>query len=310
MKECAINRERMIVSDSQSSKATNPGEGSFNFVSSSVSLTCDLLEDLLVLPVLAVGGNESDSPFTKTLPERIAVISLVCDESLGTRFGTALSTVVNSDVVQSFFYKRDLSRRGRVDMASKWNTLTVDHHHPLRSLAFLGFPDCKAPFFAGAKLPSIKASFQSSFCLSSSSARNARHMSSHRSCSSQRSKRLLHVLPLGKGSGISLQRAPVRKIQRIPSSTSLLSICGRPFLKNRSCFGSNGSIFDHSSSVNIGLGCLIGSPPTSLIREINKKYQYLFDNRAISTTWNYETTSSVLRESVLVVDHAALLTSS
>jgi hypothetical protein len=154
-------------------------------------------------------------------------------------------------------------------MASKWNTLTVDHHHPLRSLAFLGLPDCKAPFFAGAKLPSIEASSQSSFCVASSSARNARHMSSHRSCSSQRSNRLLHVLPLGRGSGISLQRAPVPKIQRIPSSTSLFPFGGRPLLMSRPSFGSNGSIFDHRSSVNIGLGSLIGSPPTSLIRESN-----------------------------------------
>ena len=284
----------MIVSDSQSSEATDPGEGAFNLVSSAVSLTCRLPEDFLVLPVLTVRRDESDSPFTKTLPEWIAVISFVCDESLGTRFGTAFSTIVNPDAVQSLVYKRDLSRRGRVDMASKWNTFTVDHHHPLRSLTFLGFSDCKAPFFAGAKLPSMKASFQSRICLSSSSARNARHTSSHRSCSSQRTKRLLHVLPLGSGSGMSLHRAPVRKIQRIPSSTSLFPLGGRPFLMSRSSFGSNGSIFDHCASVNIGLGCLIGSPPTSLIREISQKYQYLLDNREISTTWIYETTSTHL----------------
>jgi hypothetical protein len=176
-------------------------------------------------------------------------------------------------------------------MASKWNTLTVDHHHPLCSLAFLSFPDSRAPFFAAAKLPSIKASVQSRICLLSSSARNARHMSSQRSCSSHRSKRLLHVLPLGKGSGTSLQRAPVLKIQSMPSSTALLPIGGRPLLKLRSCFGSNGSIFDHCSSVSIGLGCLIGSPPTRLIRDFNQKYKHLFDSRPISKSWNYETTS-------------------
>ena len=41
-------------------------------------------------------------------------------------------------------------------MQSARNTLAVDHHHPLRSLAPLGFSDSCAPFFAGAKLPSRK----------------------------------------------------------------------------------------------------------------------------------------------------------
>jgi len=42
------------------------------------------------------------------------------------------------------------------------NTFAVDHHHPLRALAPLGFSDFRALFFADAKLPSRNDSLQSS----------------------------------------------------------------------------------------------------------------------------------------------------
>ena len=76
-------------------------------------------KDLLVLPVLPVWGNEFDSPFGDFFPQRVAVITLVRDESFGTGLRTSLSAVANSDVFQSLVYKRDLSRRDRVDMASE-----------------------------------------------------------------------------------------------------------------------------------------------------------------------------------------------
>jgi hypothetical protein len=295
MKDLSINCERMIVHYGQAAKTADPREGSFHLVSSAVSLTSRFPEGLLILlSVLSVRGNELDSPFGRFFAQLIAVITFVRDESLGASLRAALSAVVNSNVFQGLIYKRDLSRRGRVDMASEWNTLTVDRHHPLSSLAFLGFPNSHAPFFPGAKLPSMNASSQSRTCLPSSSARNVRHISSHRSSSSRNSKRLLHVLPLGKGAGASCQRPPVLKIQSMPSRTSRLPIRGRPLLRTRSTYGNNGSILAHCSSVNIGLVCLIGSPPMSLIPKITQKYKCLLESRAISNGWKFETTSSVV----------------
>jgi hypothetical protein len=73
---------------------------------------------------------------------------------------------------------------------SQRNTLAVDHHHPLRTLAAFGFSDARAPFFAEAKEPSAKVSSQSSLPAASSSPRNARQIVSHKSSSSQsRSRR-------------------------------------------------------------------------------------------------------------------------
>ncbi len=292
MKESSVNSQRVIVSYRQTAKAADPGKGAFDFITPSVSLFRGFPKFLLVLPVLPIRRDEFDSTLGKNLSQRIAVIPFICDESLGTGLRTTLPSIMDSDVFESLVYKGDFRWRGRVEMASKWNTLTVDHHHPLRSFSPFGFPDSRAPFFAGAKLPSINDSFQSRIAFLSSWARNSRHISNHRPCSSHNSRRLRHVLPLGYGKGTSLQRAPVFKTQRIPSSTSRLPLGGRPLRGVRSSSGSNGLILNHCSSVSIGLGRLIGSPPKRLIQTITQKYKYLMDNRAIPYGWNFGTISS------------------
>src|SRR5258708_338937 len=67
---------------------------------------------------------------------------------------------------------------------SQWKTLAVDQYHPLRSLAALGLTDCRAPFSAGAKLPSRNVSSHFSRPSPSSAPSSVRQASSHTSCSS------------------------------------------------------------------------------------------------------------------------------
>ena len=122
---------------------------------------------------------------------------------------------------QRFFEERNFVRGRRVQVVSQRNTLAVDHHHPLRSLAAFGLSDVLAPFFAGAKLPSANASLQSNCPRWSSSERKARHASSQMSCSSQFLSRLQQVDGLGNCFGKSAQGAPVRSIQRMPTTASL-----------------------------------------------------------------------------------------
>ncbi|MCL5124222.1 MAG: hypothetical protein M1511_06955, partial [Deltaproteobacteria bacterium] len=86
-------------------------------------------------------------------------------------------------------------------MASQWNTLTIDHHHPLRSFAPFGFPDGRAPFFAGAKLRSMNASLQSRTPSLSSWERNVRQILSQIPSSSYRLSLLKQVEGLGYLSG-------------------------------------------------------------------------------------------------------------
>src|SRR5712691_8451353 len=158
----------------------------------------------------------------------------------------------------------DFRRGGRVKVVSQRNTLAVDHHHPLRPLAPLGFSDSVAPFFAGAKLPSRNDSLHFNCWRSFNSLRNARQMFSHTPCSSQSRSRRQHVEGCGYFSGRSCQRAPLRRIQRIPSNTRRFSIHGRPPLRCLGGLGSKGAIFSHCASVSNGPDRAIG-PPSALL---------------------------------------------
>jgi hypothetical protein len=144
--------------------------------------------------------------------------------------------------------------------------LAVDHHHPLRTLAPLGFSDFRAPFFAGAKLPSRNDSLQSSCSRWFSSARNARQMVSQTPRSSQSRSLRQHVAGEGNSSGKSCQRAPLRRIHKIPSSTLRSSAGGLPPCGRRGRFGSKGRIFSHWASVDSRPYRAIG-PPSALLPE-------------------------------------------
>jgi hypothetical protein len=156
----------------------------------------------------------------------------------------------------------------RVKLLSQRKTLAVDHHHPLRALAPLGFSDFRAPFFAGAKLPSRNDSLQFSCSRPLSSARNARQMVSQTPCSSQSRSRRQQVDGDGNSSGRSCQRAPLRKIQRIPSRTLRSFAGGRPPRQDLRTRGNRGRIFSHWASVSSRPYRAIGPPLALLFRVI------------------------------------------
>ena len=120
---------------------------------------------------------------------------------------------------RAFLPRADFRRGCRTKVVSQRNTRAVDHHHPLRPLAPLGFSDSVAPFFAGAKLPSRNDSLHFSCWRSFNSLRNARQIASQTPCLSQSRSRRQHVEGCGYFSGRSCQRAPLRRIHRIPSRT-------------------------------------------------------------------------------------------
>src|ERR1700680_1545059 len=174
---------------------------------------------------------------------------------------------------ERFFREPDFVGGRRVKLLSQRNTLAVDHHHPLRALAPLGFSDFRAPFFAGAKLPSRNDSLQSSCSRWFSSARNARQMVSQTPCSSQSRSRRQHVAGEGNSSGKSCQRAPLRRIHKIPSSTLRSLAGGLPPRGRFGNFGSKGWIFSHWASVNSRPYRAIDPPPALLPRFISHSSQ-------------------------------------
>ena len=261
MKESPIHFYFSFISNNQASKITEPCKCSFNLPAFPITSKFSTVLSFRFFSIASMRSNQIYFQMLKSLSKRIAIIALIGNKSFRAFLGSAATSAWNLDGFKRFFRKFYFRWRCRGKGASQRNTLAVDHHHPLRAFTFFGFSNASAPFFAGAKLPSIKASSQSSNPSSSSIDKNLRHISSQTPWSSHKRNRRQHVDGLGYRFGRSCQRAPVRKIHSMPSKTSRLSIEGRPpfgFI-----FGSGSSSFNsfHWSLFMNRVYSAIGSPP-------------------------------------------------
>jgi len=238
---------------------SKPGNGALNFPASFVPSQSPSILKFWFVSVNPVRGYQFNALFLENLAKAVRIIRLVTNQMLG--FLTKL--------IKGLVCQFHLMRAGRVKGHSQRNTLAVCHHHKLCALAPLGFADFRPPFLAGMKLPSMKHSAHLICLFLSNSWIKVLQTLSHISFSSHIFKRLQQVLGLGYFSGKSFQRAPVRKIQRIPSKTKRLCFQGLPLLFN---LGSSGSIFCHCLSVRY-TARLIGAPPINHC--IKERYQCL-----------------------------------
>ena len=248
----------IIISDHDSPEVRNPTEGALDDISSPVVIPEPIVLSMHISMVLPVRNQQADPSFLQPLSGRIAVVRLIPDQSLGSGSWSSRALFGDSDLSKSLIKERDLSRRGRVGMASERNTLAIDQYHALCSLSPLGLPDCRAPFFAGKKLASTKTSSQSRIPSWSSSERKARHISLRTPSSHHSLKRRQQVDGCGYRSGRSFHLAPVFRIQRIPSNTNRSSALGRPPFLPPDFFGIWRLTFRHCSSVKYTTRLLTG----------------------------------------------------
>jgi hypothetical protein len=274
MEKGGIHRNQALIADYQSAEITQPGKGPLDFPPMPVSLL-DFGRRLFVFPVSAVRHQEANPFACQTGPQFVRIISLITDEALGPALWAPTTLPGNLDGLQGLFRQPHFRGRCRGNGASQRNTLAVDHHHPLRAFATFGFSDSGAPFFAGAKLASMKASCQSKAPSASRCDRKVRQILSHKSCSAQHFKRRQQVEGLGYCRGRSCHRAPVRSIHRMPPRTSRLLTLGRPPLKPGLSDGSNGAILAHCSSVRNFRIAAIGSPPIAYYAKTLKKSSFI-----------------------------------
>ena len=246
MEKSLINNQKPVVTHEQSAIMANPGESSFNHPTSFVSAQFAAVLSRFLFTIAAMRTDKFNSLVLQSLPQRIRISRRVINQTFN------MLSLLTRNLNKGLFNQRNFMRSRRVQPASQRKTLAVDHHHPLRAFAPFGFSDGKTPFFAEAKLPSIKHSLQSILPWSSNWAKNCRQMVNHRSSSSQSFNRLQHVLGLGYSSGKSCHRAPVLRTHKMPSNTLRLSRHGRPPFLLCFNFGNNGSIFTHCLSVNSG----------------------------------------------------------
>ena len=238
------------MTDQQTAKTAEPSKCALDDPAVAVSTQ----EPPVLVPAMdtirTVRNDHRDAAAPESLAQGIAVIGHVANQTEGLLSRPPRTRAWDSDGVQRRVDQRHFARAGRGDMYSQRNTLAVDHHHPLRTLAPLGFSDVRAPFFADANEPSMNTCSQRIRPRASSWPRNARHRRSQVPSSSHCRSRRQQVDPLGYPSGRSRQRAPVFKTQRIPSTTSRWLTRGRPPLRERRRRGRCGSILAHCASVS------------------------------------------------------------
>ena len=160
-------------------------------------------------PFFPVRGNHFDAPILFQLGIKlVAIVSLVADQATG--------QLIGKRVLQGILHQGHFMRRRACHVKGERKTSSVCHCHDLGALATFGFTNGTAPFFAGANVPSIKASRRSSLPRSRKSSAKASNTASNTPCLRQRWNHLWQVWYGGYRSGKSFQGAPVRKIQKIP----------------------------------------------------------------------------------------------
>src|SRR5713226_2517215 len=106
----------------------------------------------VVFAVASVWGNHLDSGLGQFLIEPIGIVGVGPDEAL---YGFG-----DEDLGQGLLDQRHLVRRSRFCTHGDWKASAVCHCHDLGPLAALRLTQAGAPLFAGAKLPSMKASWR------------------------------------------------------------------------------------------------------------------------------------------------------
>lgn len=244
MKEGSEDCDVPFPTDEEAAVVAKPGDRPLHLPSSFVPAE---RATILVFPfsVGQVGGDQFDSSLFEPKPKRERIVAPIPDESFRVLSRASGAGAAYSDRGECLGREGDLTRASAMEGNSQRNTLAVCQYHKLRSFALSGLADVETPFFAGAKVASMKHSLHWIRPRWLSSARKVRQIFSQTPSSSQCLSLRQQVLGLGYSSGRSCHRAPVRRIQRIPSKTFRLSAQDRPRLRRR---GSSGLIFSHCRS--------------------------------------------------------------
>jgi hypothetical protein len=212
MKKGAIDWERAIVTHYQATEVAEPGVGAFDDPTPLVPPQCPAILGCWPNAIFLVRADQFDAARPQAFSQRIAVVGFVSDHPH--RFlpwPAGVMTPPYPDGRERRFRKPDVRRGCRVKESPKGTprpSTTTIHFVPLPRL------------------------------VSFNSLRNARQTFSQTPCSSQSRNRRQQVEGCGYFTGKSCPLAPLRRIQRIPSSTRRFSIHGRPPCD--SCAVSNG----------------------------------------------------------------------
>jgi hypothetical protein len=245
MDETQVIERLALIADDQAAEVAEPGEEPFDFPATAIASEWTAILGLWAHPSPAMGRNHLDAPGGQGRIQWISIIGTIADESP--------RQLVYEAGVEGGRDEGNLVRRSRGGTSGERKTKTVCHRpsgHELRTFAPLGLSHTSAPFFATMNVPSIKHSERSRLPRSFRSAAKASKIRSNVPSRVQRWKRRWQVWYGGYRSGRSAHWAPVRRIHKMPFSTSRLLRQGRPRPSaRRGNSPMRGAITAHCSSV-------------------------------------------------------------
>ena len=235
-----------LISNNHLAEVTKPGEEALHFPPSLVSPQLPPILGLGLSSVASVRSYHVDAHLLQRGVKWVRVISLVSHS----HSHEPLWSAFNMGCLESVVHKGDFMWRSTFNVYGEWKRRAVCNCHDLRTLTPLGLSNTEPPFFATTKVPSMKHSDKS---MSPRSSKSVATACSTRSRTPERThswKRRWQVWYGGYLSGRSAHCAPVLRIHKIPSSTSLGWRRGLPLPSSRrDASGISGSSTCHCSSV-------------------------------------------------------------
>ena len=203
----------IFISNDKPPEILKPGKKSFYFPPSPIRPQFPSILGFWFLSAFSMRRYHFNIALIKqSLVKVITVVGFVANKFIRSILGKA--------TVYGCFNQFHFVGRSAFNVSSDRNTRSVCDCHDLGAFAALCLADSKTPFFAGTKLPSIKASRISMPPLSYRSCASSWAMSLKVPCLTHCWNRLWHVWYGGYLAGRSFQGAPVRKIHNIPFITS------------------------------------------------------------------------------------------
>lgn len=233
-----------FISDNQPSEILEPGKKPFDFPASFIPPQCSSVLSFWLFPTAPVRRDHLNAMlFQEIFVQLVTVVCFIADKFF---WQSGEKTAVQCRFCQLYLMGRSTCKAN-----GDRKTGSIRNGHDSAALAPFCPADRTAPFLAGTKLPSINASRISIPPRSCKSAANSSTMRRIAPFFTHFWNHLWHVWGGGYRSGKSFHGAPVRKIHRMPFSTSRGSRGFRPresFLRIDSKM--TGSIFIHCLSVS------------------------------------------------------------
>lgn len=248
----------VFVASYKSPEVLDPTNRPLHFPATAVATKLAPVLCRSVDPVRTMGADQLDAALPKSRAQRVAVCSGIVNQperlsSKNTPFEQRLD-------------KRYFVRTGAGCIDTQRDSMTIGKDHEFGPLASLRFANLFAPFFADENVPSANDSSRSMRRCRSSLRSNRPHAISQMPSSVHCFKRRQQVAGDGKQSGRSLQGAPVRRIQRIPSTQRRAGTRGRPPSGPTGDSGKRSAIRFHCSSSSRNSGSIMDPVDDSTVR--------------------------------------------